>query len=120
MTVFKKITASVSAVLVILLITVFCILFTAPGNQFIAYSANKLVDGLNIDIKNGRFLYNDVFNVRYNNNGVDFNAQQLKLNLFWWQCDGICIDNLSANTMALTLEQSTEAVAEEPSSKNFS
>ena len=115
MSVFKKITASVSAILVILLITVFCILFTSPGNQFIAYSANKLVDGLNIDIKNGRFLYNDVFNVRYNNNGVDFNAQQLKLNLFWWQCDGICIDNLSANTIALTLEQSPKAVAEEPS-----
>jgi translocation and assembly module TamB len=106
MSVFKKITTAVSALLVTLLITVFCLLFTAPGNQFIAYSANKAVDGLNIDIKNGRFLYNDAFNVSFTNNGLDFNAQQLKLDLYWWQCDGVCIDNVSAKSIKLTLPQS--------------
>jgi translocation and assembly module TamB len=115
MTIVKKITASVSAVLVTVLIALFCLLFTAPGNQFIAYSANKLVDGLNIEIKNGRFLYNDAFNLRYNANGLVFNAQQLKINLFWWQCDGLCIENVSAKSIALTLPQAAEQAAEAPS-----
>ena len=114
MSVFKKITAVVSALLVTLLVTLFCLLFTSPGNQFIAYSANKAVDGLSIDIKNGRFLYNDAFNVRFNSNGLDFNAQQLKLDLFWWQCDGICIDNLSAKSIKLTLPPSAPSEEEAP------
>ena len=114
MSVFKKVTAVASAILVSLLVILFCLLFTAPGNQFIAYSANKAVDGLNIDIKNGRFLYNDTFNVRFKNDGLDFNAQQLKLNLFWWQCDGICIDNFSAKSIDLTLLNTTESQEQIP------
>ena len=48
MSVLKKITAAVSAIFVTLVVALFCLLFTAPGNQFIAYSANKAVDGLHI------------------------------------------------------------------------
>ena len=109
MPILKKITATVSAILVSLIISVFCLLFTAPGNQFIAYTANKVVDGLHIEIKDGRFIYNDAFNVRFKNNGLDFNAQQLKIDLFWWQCDGICVDNLSAKSIKLNLPKTVEA-----------
>ncbi|WP_166420274.1 translocation/assembly module TamB domain-containing protein [Pseudoalteromonas sp. Z1A8] len=112
MSVLKKITAAVSAIFVTLVVALFCLLFTAPGNQFIAYSANKAVDGLHIEIKNGRFIYNDAFNVRFTNNGLDFNAQQLKIDLFWWQCDGICIDNLSAKSINLTLPKTAESQEE--------
>lgn len=120
MSVLKKITAAVSAIFVTLVVALFCLLFTAPGNQFIAYSANKAVDGLHIEIKDGRFIYNDAFNVRFASNGLDFNAQQLKIDLFWWQCDGICIDNLSAKSINLTLPktaESQEAAAAEPLEK---
>lgn len=108
MSVFKKVTAIISAVLASLLVTLFCVLFTAPGNQLLAYAANKWVDGLTIEIKNGRFLYNDAFNVRFEQNGLGVNAQQLKIDLFWWQCNGLCIDNLSAKSIKLTLPQSAE------------
>ena len=120
MSVLKKITAAVSAIFVTLVVALFCLLFTAPGNQFIAYSANKAVDGLHIEIKDGRFIYNDAFNVRFTNNGLDFNAQQLRIDLFWWQCDGICIDNLSAKSINLTLPKtadSQEEAAAEPLEK---
>ena len=120
MSVLKKITAAVSAIFVTLVVALFCLLFTAPGNQFIAYSANKAVDGLHIEIKDGRFIYNDAFNVRFTSNGLDFNAQQLKIDLFWWQCDGICIDNLSAKSINLTLPKtadSQEEAAAEPLEK---
>ena len=56
MSVLKKITAAVSAIFVTLVVALFCLLFTAPGNQFIAYSANKAVDGLHIVIKDGLSL----------------------------------------------------------------
>ena len=108
MSVFKKVTAIISAVLATLLVTLFCVLFTAPGNQLLAYTANKLVDGLTIEIKNGRFLYNDAFNLQFDQNGLSVNARQLKIDLFWWQCDGICIDNLSAKSIKLTLPKSAE------------
>ncbi|WP_076924412.1 translocation/assembly module TamB domain-containing protein [Pseudoalteromonas sp. EB27] len=114
MSVLKKITAAVSAIFVTLVVALFCLLFTAPGNQFIAYSANKAVDGLHIEIKDGRFIYNDAFNVRFTSNGLDFNAQQLKIDLFWWQCDGICIDNLSAKSIDLTLPKTAESQEEAP------
>ena len=65
-----------------------------------------MVDGLKINIKNGRFLYNDAFSVSYKSKGVEFNATQLKLNLFWLQCSGVCIDNLSAKSIKLTLPPS--------------
>ena len=120
MSVFKKITAAISAIFATLVVALFCLLFTAPGNQFIAYSANKAVDGLHIEIKDGRFIYNDAFNVRFTNNGLDFNAQQLKIDLFWWQCDGICIDNISAKSINLTLPKSAdsqEKAAAEPLEK---
>ena len=115
MPILKKITAIVSAILVSLIISVFCLLFTAPGNQFIAYTANKVVDGLHIEIKDGRFIYNDAFNVNFKNNGLDFKAQQLKIDLFWWQCDGICIDNLSAKSIKLSLPKTAQIQDETPS-----
>jgi translocation and assembly module TamB len=120
MSIFKKVTAAFSAVLITLLLLVFCLLFTAPGNQFIAYSANKMVEGLNIELKNGRFIYNDAFNVSFKSNGLVFNAEQMKLNLFWWQCDGLCIDNLSAKKIKLVLpsnQTDEETAPSEPLNK---
>ncbi|MBQ4831660.1 translocation/assembly module TamB domain-containing protein [Pseudoalteromonas sp. MMG010] len=108
MSLFKKIGATLATIVLLLVTTVFCLLFTAPGNQFIAYSANNLVAGLHIELKNGRFIYNDEFNITYRNNGIDFNAQQLKLNLYFLQCDGLCIDNLSAQSIALTLPKTAQ------------
>ena len=90
-------------------IIIFCLLFTAPGNQFIAYSANKMVDGLHIEIKKGRFLYNNPFNVSFKNHSTDFKAQQLKIDLFWWQCDGLCFENVSARSIKLALGNAPEA-----------
>ncbi|ASM49513.1 hypothetical protein PESP_a1390 [Pseudoalteromonas espejiana DSM 9414] len=115
MSVFKKITAAIIGVLITLAVIIFCLLFTAPGNQFIAYSANKMVDGLNIEIKQGRFLYNNPFNVSFKNQTTDFKAQQLKIDLFWWQCDGVCIDNLSARSIKLVLANTTNNEEETPS-----
>jgi translocation and assembly module TamB len=107
MSVFKKVTAALSTLVVAVLVTLFCVVFTAPGNQLIAYSANKLVDGLKIEIKNWRFLYNDAFNLRFERDGLLLDAQQLKLDLFWWHCDGMCIDNLSARSIKLNLPASS-------------
>ena len=107
MSVFKKVTAALSTLVVAVLVTLFCVVFTAPGNQLIAYSANKLVDGLKIEINNGRFLYNDAFNFRFERDGLLLDAQQLKLDLFWWHCDGMCIDNLSARSIKLNLPASS-------------
>tara|TARA_B100001059_G_scaffold108674_1_gene108470 strand:+ start:829 stop:1002 length:174 start_codon:yes stop_codon:yes gene_type:complete len=56
MSVFKKVTAALSTLIVALLVTLFCVVFTAPGNQLIAYSANKLVDGLKIEINKWAFF----------------------------------------------------------------
>ena len=106
MSVYKKIITGISAFVITLLVILFCLLFTAPGNQFLAYSANKMVDGLKININNGRFLYNDAFSVNYKSKGIEFNATQLKINLFWLQCNGLCIDNLSAKSIKLTLPPS--------------
>ncbi|MEM7389425.1 MAG: translocation/assembly module TamB, partial [Pseudomonadota bacterium] len=115
----KKITKVLSITLASLLIIVFCLLFTAPGNHFIAYTANKLVDGLKINLPSGRFLYNDAFDVHFENQGIKLEAKQLKIDLFWWRCDGICLDNLSAQSIDLSIksqavstEQSTEAEPE--------
>ncbi|MGO2374278.1 MAG: autotransporter assembly complex protein TamB [Pseudoalteromonas prydzensis] len=113
----KKITAALTVFFASILVLVFCVLFTAPGNQFIAYTANKLVDGLQVTIKNGRFLYNDSFDVEFQKNGLDLKAKNLKVDLFWWGCNGICIENISAQSIALVLPESTQAVTEvEPES----
>ncbi|BDF94740.1 translocation/assembly module TamB domain-containing protein [Pseudoalteromonas sp. KAN5] len=108
----KKITTALTLFFTSLLVLVFCLLFTAPGNQLIAYTATKLVDGLRIDIKNGRFLYNDSFDVRFQSDGLDFNAKNLKLDLYWWGCEGICIENMSAQAISLKLPQPTQTQAE--------
>ena len=115
MSVFKKISAAVIGVLITLAVIIFCLLFTAPGNQFIAYSANKMVDGLHIEIKKGRFLYNNPFNVSFKNQSTDFKAQQLKIDLFWWQCDGLCIENVSARSIKLALGNAPEATQQSTS-----
>ena len=99
----KKITAALTVFFASILVLVFCMLFTAPGNQFIAYSANKFVDGLQVKIINGRFLYNDPFDVEFQKDGLHFKATNLKIDLFWWGCNGICIENVSANAITLEL-----------------
>ena len=108
----KKITAALTLFFTSIVVLVFCLLFTAPGNQFIAYSANKLVDGLQITIKNGRFLYNDSFDVEYKKAGLDFEAKNLKIDLFWWGCNGVCIENISAQRIALVLPEPEAEVAD--------
>ncbi len=91
MKMLKKITKVLSITLASLLVIVFCLLFTAPGNHFIAYTANKLVDGLTIKLPSGRFLYNDAFDVYFENQGIKLDAKQLKIDLFWWRCDGTAL-----------------------------
>lgn len=115
MKMLKKITKVLLITLASLLVIVFCLLFTAPGNHFIAFTANKLVDGLSIKLPSGRFLYNDAFDVHFENQSIKFDAKQLKIDLFWWRCDGVCLDNLSAQSIDLNIksqaastEQSTE------------
>ncbi|WP_394191526.1 translocation/assembly module TamB domain-containing protein [Pseudoalteromonas atlantica] len=101
----KKITAALTIVVSTLAVFLFCLLFTAPGNQLLAYTANKLVDGLSINIKDGRFLYNDAFDVDYKSPSLNFTAKQLKLDLYWWHCDGLCIENLSAKAINLNISE---------------
>lgn len=110
---FKKTTTILSAILVSVGVILFCLLFTAPGNHFIAYSANKLVDGLKINLPSGRFLYNDAFDISYDKQGLKFSAKQLKIDLYWWGCDGVCVDNLSAQTIDLKLD-TPPSLAENP------
>ena len=112
MKMLKKITKVLSITLTSLAVIVFCLLFTAPGNHFIAYSANKLVDGLTIKLPSGRFLYNDAFDVFFENQGIMLDAKQLKVDLFWWRCDGICIENLSAQSIDLNIKK--QASSTEP------
>ncbi len=110
----KKITAILTLIVSTLFVLLFCLLFTAPGNQLIAYTANKLVDGLSININKGRFLYNDAFDVEYTSPSIELKAKQLKLDLYWWHCDGICIENLSAQTIDVRINDvanANEAVA---------
>ena len=109
----KKIITALTVFLASVFVLVFCLLFTAPGNQLIAYTANKLVDGLHIDINNGRFLYNDSFDVRFQQGGLDFNAKNLKIDLYWWGCEGICIENISAQSMALVLPDTSQNLADD-------
>ncbi len=127
MKMLKKITKVLSITLVSLAVIVFCLLFTSPGNHFIAYTANKLVDGLTIKLPSGRFLYNDAFDVYFENQGIKLDAKQLKIDLFWWRCDGICLDNLSAQSIDLNIksqpastDQSTEAEPEVEQAAQFS
>ena len=110
---FKKTTTILSAILVSVGVILFCLLFTAPGNHFIAYSANKLVDGLKINLPSGCFLYNDAFDISYDKQGLKFSAKQLKIDLYWWGCDGVCVDNLSAQTIDLKLD-TPPSLAENP------
>lgn len=112
MTKFKKITSVLTVTLLSIGVLLFCLLFTAPGNHFIAYSANKLVDGLEIKLPSGRFLYNDPFDVRYENQAIKLDAKQLKVDLFWWGCNGICLDNISAQNIDVNVK-SQQAVADQ-------
>ncbi|MCQ8877675.1 translocation/assembly module TamB [Pseudoalteromonas shioyasakiensis] len=105
----KKITAILTLIVSTLFVLLFCLLFTAPGNQLIAYTANKLVDGLSININKGRFLYNDAFDVEYTSPSIELKAKQLKLDLYWWHCDGICIENLSAQTIDVRINDVANA-----------
>ncbi len=109
----KKITALLTIFISTLLVILFCLLFTAPGNQLIAYTANKLVDGLSINIKNGRFLYNDTFNITYRSPSLDFAAEQLKLDLYWWHCDGVCVESFSAKKVTLNIKNVDQIQTEE-------
>ena len=115
MKMLKKITKVLSITMASLLVIVFCLLFTAPGNHFIAYTANKLIDGLTIKLPSGRFLYNDAFDVHFENQGIKLDAKQLKIDLFWWRCDGICLDNLSAQSIDLNIK--SQAASTEQSSE---
>ncbi|TGE83247.1 hypothetical protein C7Y70_11200 [Pseudoalteromonas sp. KS88] len=121
----KKITAALTIIVSTLIVVLFCLLFTASGNQLIAYTANKLIDGLSINIKDGRFLYNDAFDVDYTSPSLNLTAKQLKLDLYWWHCDGICIENLSAQAINLNLgnpqteDESVEPVDEELSNETL-
>lgn len=45
--------------------------------------------------------------MRFERDGLLLDAQQLKLDLFWWHCDGMCIDNLSARSIKLNLPASS-------------
>lgn len=63
----KKIIKVLLIMMVSLLVIVFCLLFIVFGNYFIVYIVNKLVDGLIIKLLFGCFLYNDVFDVYFEN-----------------------------------------------------
>lgn len=114
----KRITAALTLILSTILVIIFCLLFTAPGNQLIAYSANKMVDGLNINIKNGRFLYNDSFDIDYESPSLNFAAKRLKIDLYWWGCDGLCIDNLSAQAVDVDIKVDNQITSLEQKGEN--
>ncbi|KTF17898.1 translocation/assembly module TamB domain-containing protein [Pseudoalteromonas sp. H105] len=112
----KKITASLILSLCSFLVILFCLIFTAPGNQLIIFSANKLVNGLDINLNKGRLLYNDPIDIVYSSPKLNFSAQHLKLDLYWWRCDGLCIDNVSAKAITVSLKQeesSTPSILQE-------
>jgi len=84
-------------------VIVFCILFTSPGNKFIAFSANSLVPGLSIKLNEGRFLYQDPFSVIYDNKSVNINIENITIGVNIWQCaygyikneNAVCLDSLA-------------------------
>jgi translocation and assembly module TamB len=110
MTNLKKITAGVILSLCSFVVILFCLIFTAPGNQFIIFSANKLVNGLDITLDEGRLFYNDPIDIVYSSPTLNFSAQHLKLDLYWWRCDGLCIDNVSAKTITVDLKQAEPTI----------
>lgn len=82
----------------------FCVLFTIPGNQLIAWSANQVVTGLQIDIRDTRFFDNKPFSVKYQQQGVWVNASQIRLGIDWF-CGGLCIENLSVHSLIVKLPE---------------
>lgn len=83
----------------------FCVLFTIPGNQLIAWSANQIVAGLQIEIRDTRFFDNKPFSVKYQQQDLQVNASQIRLGINWF-CGGLCIENLSAQSINVTLPDS--------------
>ena len=82
---------------------------TFAGGVGFVYEVRKTSDNSLATIYSDKdgFLYNDAFNFRFERDGLLLDAQQLKLDLFWWHCDGMCIDNLSARSIKLNLPASS-------------
>jgi len=105
--IIKRTAGVLAGILVSLLVVVFCLLFTSPGNQFLAYGAGKLVDGLSVELPQGRFLYNDPFSVRYHTDAQSIELHGLRLALAWSGCEGLCFDQIAAEQIVYRVEGET-------------
>ena len=88
--------------LIVILTVLFCILFTIPGNQLIAWTANQFVPGLNIRLGETRFYDDKPFSVSYQQGETQLALHDISLNLNWY-CRGICIDSLKVKQVQLIL-----------------
>ncbi|MFC3032203.1 translocation/assembly module TamB domain-containing protein [Pseudoalteromonas fenneropenaei] len=81
----------ISWIVVGIFTTLFCLLFTIPGNQAIVWGVNKLVPGVTISDLQARLYDNQAFNLDIDTPTLQLNASGVKLDLTWWQCEGLCI-----------------------------
>ena len=82
----KRLKRYISYISMVVSSVIFCILFTSPGNKFIAFTANTFVPGLSITLDEGRFLYQDPFSVTFENQNLNANIENMSIGLNIWQC----------------------------------
>ncbi len=83
---FFKLSRNFINSLIILSTILFCLIFTSPGNQFIAYIINKTMPGVTIDLPQGRFLYQDPFSIDIHSETFNVNVNEATLDLNVGQC----------------------------------
>ncbi|WP_125782260.1 autotransporter assembly complex protein TamB [Pseudoalteromonas rubra] len=89
-------------------VTVFCLLFTLPGHQFIVWVANHSMPGLQVSSPQARLLSNAVLDIRYEHEQLTFGARRMSLSLDWFSCATVCLSG-SADKITLHLaEQGSE------------
>ncbi|MFY8272696.1 translocation/assembly module TamB domain-containing protein [Pseudoalteromonas sp. SSDWG2] len=109
----KRISLLIVKVLLTLLVSLALVcgfsVFTSTGNQMLAGVLNRLVDGLTVNLEQGRLLYNDPFDVIYQSDSLTLNASSLRLDLALLNCEGVCINNLSVERLDVELKHIQES-----------
>ncbi|WP_105264397.1 autotransporter assembly complex protein TamB [Pseudoalteromonas sp. T1lg76] len=90
-----------AAALFTLILLLSLLLFTGYGNRTLVAIANNLVDGLNIELKQGRLLANDPFELQYQSDGLTLNAQAVQIDVRIFGCVGVCLDNIAAKRLSV-------------------
>ncbi|KJY95277.1 autotransporter assembly complex protein TamB [Pseudoalteromonas ruthenica] len=96
-----------------ILVTLFCLLFTEVGNKGITYVANHSVDGLRISLKEGRFLYDDPFDISFTSEQISIDAEAVRIDWQLLGCAGLCFRQVGAESLTVQVadQQNDKAAA---------